>query len=105
MSNSSNLFNSVLVGSEVRLKRFVFLFQSLQLVQLAMPEVLALQHFFFTLSPFFVDVCLVLEFLGQMFQTLKPIEKFKLLCIELSDEEHCVRKLIPHHLSEKPFFE
>jgi hypothetical protein len=55
--------------------------QSFQLIQLALPEVLALQHLLFASRPVLMDVGLVLELLSKMFQTFQP-----------------------HHFRQKPFF-
>ena len=61
-----------LVGSQVRLKGPLLLLKSLEFVELAVAEVLALQHLFLASGPAFMDVSLVLELLGKMLKTLQP---------------------------------
>lgn len=61
-----------LVSCQVGFKGFVLLLESLELIEFTVTEVLALQHFLLTRRPGLVDLGLVLELLGQMFQTLQP---------------------------------
>ena len=45
----------------------------LEVVELAVAEVLALQHLLLAARPFLVDVRLVVELLGQMVYSLQPV--------------------------------
>lgn len=71
LSNSCDLLHAILMRREVRFEGLVLLLQSLEIVQLALPEVLRREHLLFTGGPVLVSVCLVLEFLRQMFQSLQ----------------------------------
>lgn len=62
------------MGCKITLKGLVLLLQCLEFVQLAVTEVLALEHLLLALGPSLVDLCLVLELLGQMLQSLQPVE-------------------------------
>merc|ERR1712142_198478 len=72
MGDSCNLFNTILVSGEVRLEGLMFLLEGLELIKLAVTEVLALEHILLASSPCLMDVSLVLEFFGKMFKTFKP---------------------------------
>lgn len=61
------------MGCKITLKGLVLLLESLEFVQLAVAEVLALEHLLLALGPALVDLCFVLELLGQMLQPLQPV--------------------------------
>lgn len=82
LGNSGDLLHAVLMGGKIRLERLVLLLQGLELVELALPEVLRREHLLFTAGPVLMSVGLVLELLSQM---LEPLE--------------------PHHLREQPVLE
>lgn len=63
------------MGSKVALKGLVLFLEGLEFVQLAVPEVLTLEHLFLTRRPALVDLCLVLELLGQVFQPFESARK------------------------------
>lgn len=56
LGNGGNLFDAILVGGQIRLKGFVLLLEGLQLVELALTEVLGLQHLFLATCPVLVSV-------------------------------------------------
>lgn len=60
------------MGCKITLKGLVLLLESLEFVQLAVAEVLALEHLLLALGPALVDLRFVLELLGQMLQPLQP---------------------------------
>ena len=82
LGDGSDLLDAILVSCEIALESLVLLLQSLQLVQLALSEVLAGEHLLFAAGPVLVGVGLVLELLSKMLETLKP-----------------------HHLGEQPVLE
>lgn len=61
------------MGSKIALKGLMLLLESLELIQLAVTEVAALEHLLLALGPGLVDLCLVLELLGQVLQPLQPV--------------------------------
>lgn len=70
LSDSCDLFHAILMRREIRFKGLMFFLQSLELIQLTLSEVLRRQHLLFTGGPLLMSICLVLEFLCQMFQSL-----------------------------------
>ena len=60
------------MGRKITLKGLVLLLESLELIQLTVTEVTALEHLLLAMGPSLVDLCLVLELLGQVFQPLQP---------------------------------
>lgn len=58
LGNGGDLLDAILVGGQVRLKGFVLLLQGLQLVELALAEVLRLQHLLLATRPVLVGISL-----------------------------------------------
>jgi len=56
LGDGGDLLHAILVGGQVRLKGFVLLLQGLQLVELALAEVLRLQHFLLAARPVLVGI-------------------------------------------------
>lgn len=56
LGNGGNLFDAILVGGQIRLKGFVLLLEGLQLVELALTEVLGLQHLLLATCPVLVSI-------------------------------------------------
>lgn len=50
------MFDAILVGSQIRLEGFVLLLECLQLVELALTEVLRLQHLLLAACPVLVSI-------------------------------------------------
>merc|ERR1719347_1170768 len=71
LSNGCDLLHPVLVCCQVRLECLMLLLHGLQLKDLAVLVVLAREHLFLARGPGLVNVCLVLELLGQMLESLK----------------------------------
>ena len=79
LGDGSDLLDAVLVGSQIALEGLVLLLEGLEVVELALAEVSALQHLLLAFGPVLVDVGLVLELLGEVLKTLQPEEHSKVL--------------------------
>ena len=62
------------MGSKIALEGLVLLLEGLELVKFAVPEVIAEEHVLLAGSPGLVNVCLVVELFGQMFQSLQSAQ-------------------------------
>ena len=67
-----------LVRSEIALESLVLLLERLEFVELRVPEVLRQKHLLLAGRPRHVDVGLVVELLGEMFETFQSGEQEKL---------------------------
>ena len=72
LSDGCDLLNAILVSCQIRLECFMLLLHGLQLEDLAVLVVLGGEHLLLATGPGLVNVRLVLELLGQVFQSLKP---------------------------------
>jgi len=71
LCDRGDLLDAILMSREIRLEGLVLLLQGLELVQLALPEVLGREHLFLAGGPILMRIRLMFELLRQMFQSFQ----------------------------------